>query len=251
MSPLTGLPILLPNQSGLAGLGVTWSSPSESTLNAHGSLDRPLGTAVTTDSSGVAATIYTPMAETGDQTGSIESEPALVFAEVQLVDLVAANYLLHPALRGFVVGSRMAHSVLTIEWHEEGSHVIDGARNGSQVHGQKCDGIDGQWVVDGTYSRSGFDGTQQWVITLSEASMTGTFTYTDHQVGVQVGVTITTEGSAEGTVTASIDEEDNVLMHLTETRHTFRSSTSVGGQGADQNAPLADYDFAWEPAPPC
>jgi hypothetical protein len=138
------------------------------------------------------------------------------------------------------------------------AYRIDGTRSNNQgatgtVHGEKCDGIDGEWILDGTYTAGGFyNGTQQWVITVDEQTMTGTFTYTDLQVGMVPGVP-RTEGQAAGTVTVSEDEEGDVHMHLVETSHSFRTETTApaGGWGRDQNAPLEEYDYVWEQDDAC
>lgn len=146
----------------------------------------------------------------------------------------------------------------TITFTVRVAYRIDGTRNNNEgatgtVHGEKCDGIDGEWILDGTYTAAGFyNGTQQWVITVTEATMTGTFTYTDLQVGMFPGVP-RTEGQAAGTVTVTEDEEGDVHMHLVETSHSFRTETTApaGGWGNDQNAPLEEYDYVWEQGDPC
>jgi hypothetical protein len=138
-----------------------------------------------------------------------------------------------------------------------GGYHIDGTYTNAfatgTALGEKCDGIEGQWIIDGEYTAGGFyTGTQRWTITLTEATMTGTFTYTDLQVGAVPGVP-RTRGQAAGTVSAAEDEEGDVHMHLTETSHSFQTETTApqGGWGNDENAPLEEYDFIWELGDDC
>jgi hypothetical protein len=255
VSPRTGLPIVLPAPQ--SPLHVTWRSPNEGVLTSHGTMDRPMGVPAVTDATGAVTLGYTPKEESGDQSGPLEAEVAMVMAEVPLWDLLASRYLLSPALRGFVHGTRSVFSTLTIEWHSEGDYHIDGTYQNpfatGTAHGEKCDGFDGDWIIDGTYTAAGmFRGTQRWVITVTEAAMAGTFTYTDHQLGVVPGAP-ETEGQAAGTVTVAEDELGDVHMHLTETSHSFRTKTTAptGGYGNAVDAPLEEYDFIWDLGDPC
>jgi hypothetical protein len=54
-------------------------------------------------------------------------------------------------------------------------------------------------------------------------------------------------------VTVAEDELGDVLMHLTETSHSFQTQTTapVGGYGNAVNAPLQEYDFTWELGDDC
>jgi hypothetical protein len=146
---------------------------------------------------------------------------------------------------------------LALTFRVGGGYRIDGTyRNAfatGTALGEKCDGIDGEWIIDGEYTAGGFyTGTQRWTITLTEATMTGTFSYTDLQVGAVPGVP-RTRGQAAGTVTATEDEEGDVHMHLTETSHSFQTETTApaGGWGNDANAPRQQYDFIWEAGADC
>jgi hypothetical protein len=147
---------------------------------------------------------------------------------------------------------------LELRFRVGGDYHLDGTYQNAfatgTARGEKCDGgLDGEWIIDGEYTAGGFyTGTQRWTITLTEATMTGTFTYSDLQVGAVPGAP-RTEGQAAGTVTATEDEEGDVHMHLTETSHSFHTVTTApaGGGGHDQNAPLQDYDFIWELGDDC
>jgi hypothetical protein len=147
---------------------------------------------------------------------------------------------------------------LDLRFRVGGDYHLDGTYQNAfatgTAHGEKCDGsLDGEWVIEGEYTAAGiYEGTQRWVITVNEQTMSGTFTYTDHQVGFVPGAP-ETEGRAAGTVTVAEDELGDVLMHLTETSHSFQTQTTapVGGYGNDVNAPLQEYDFTWELGDDC
>jgi hypothetical protein len=180
-----------------------------------------------------------------------------VVMQVSVLNKVIARY--GPKWLGYAIGPGSAWAKKTLqELNREridevsrgipkcGYH-IDRAGSGSRVWGDKCGGIDGQWLLHGTYSRAGFNGTQEWIITLNESSMRGDYIYNDDQVGVQLGITIKTTGVAVGTVAASIDANGALRMLLKETTHTY-TVTTKGGKGQDQNAPLQSFDVVWEPA---
>ena len=127
---------------------------------------------------------------------------------------------------------------------------VDYAGNGSTIKGQHCGPEDGEWTIRGTYVRFGQKGTQKWVVSIDGAAdpMTGPYTYTDDARQVVAGITIVTTGRASGVVTLTIDDEGLAHMHFDEKRHTYTSIAQVPGArpGKDQNAPLVDFDQAWE-----
>ena len=143
---------------------------------------------------------------------------------------------------------------LDITFRVKGGWIIDGASGGGRVHGQKCGAPPGPWTIDGTYTRAGFVGEQRWSITIAADERTGTFTYRTTQEGKPAGspVTIYLVGRAQGTVTLAIDAVDGTAhMVLKETKHTYSATTSSGGTGSDQNAPLEQYTFDWETGGSC
>lgn len=123
--------------------------------------------------------------------------------------------------------------------------------------GRHCGPELGAWAMDGTYDRQGAKGVQHWDITIGAtsasdpAARTGTYTYTDKAQMVQGPVTVYLDGQATGNVTLRRDSGGRALMHFEETAHSFRTTTSLGGQGQDQNAPLAVFDVVWEVDPSC
>jgi hypothetical protein len=108
--------------------------------------------------------------------------------------------------------------------------------------------------VDGTYDRQGQKGEQHWeidVLALGTTDHDGDFSYTDHAVMTVAGVTVTLDGEAKGTITLTFDSAGRALMHFRETSHTYRATVPGGGRGQDQDAPLAEFDLAWEVDPTC
>ena len=132
------------------------------------------------------------------------------------------------------------------------NYKIDQASFGGRITGQKCDPLGGQWVAQGTYSYAGAIGQQEWIMTMNEVTLRGNFVYSDYQEAeFAVGVKVYTDGAAAGQVTLTIDDELKARFHLVEQVHTYTSTTSKGGKGQDQNAPLASIDLVWEPIGKC
>lgn len=124
------------------------------------------------------------------------------------------------------------------------------------IVGTKCDGADGQWIAEGVYDVLDAQGNQVWNIDISMQSDTsgrGLFTYSDVQImptGV-AGIEVITTGNARGEVDLTIDSSTGLAtMNMRETYHVFRATTSVGGAGSDQNAPLQSYTQKWRPGDP-
>lgn len=122
--------------------------------------------------------------------------------------------------------------------------MIDQPSGGGRIKGQHCGTDVGEWLVNGTYDRGGSKGKQKWVIEM-EVDDTGTYVYTDDAVQTLGGVTVKLTGRATGKVTVTFDANARALMHFSETTHTYRA-TVPGGHGQDQNAPLEEFDMAWE-----
>lgn len=122
--------------------------------------------------------------------------------------------------------------------------MVDQPSGGGRITGQHCGTEDGEWVAKGTYDRGGSKGKQKWVIEMNPDG-TGTYVYTDDAVQTLGGVTVVVKGKAKGNVTLTIADTGRALMHLKETTHTY-VATVPGGHGHDQNAPLEEFDLAWE-----
>ncbi len=131
-------------------------------------------------------------------------------------------------------------------------------RAGSHVTGKKCDStLDGTWLAKGTYSVGLADGKQEWNTTISSISGVtqvtgrGNFVYTDLQKGNFGYVVTTTKGTAAGQATLTVDDELVAHINMREQVHTYTVTTNKGGKGHDQNAPLEQYDQAWQPIGKC
>ena len=127
---------------------------------------------------------------------------------------------------------------------------VDGGNAYGHVKGQKCGGAAGTWILNGDYhppQAPGFTGTQKWTITIGSDWRTGTFTYETRAEGQFPGapVTVFLIGFAEGTVTLTIRDDGIAHMEFAESKHTYLTTTSAGGFGTDQNAPLERYAQDW------
>ena len=131
---------------------------------------------------------------------------------------------------------------------------IDQRFGGGRIRGRHCGAVPGRWIVDGTYDVGGFVGTQKWKITIGADERTGTFTYNVTSKGAPFGspVTVYLLGFANGTVTLAIDPADGTArMVLTETKHTYLTTTDKGGSGNDQEAERQTYPLDWPADPAC
>jgi hypothetical protein len=126
---------------------------------------------------------------------------------------------------------------------------------GSKVDGEKCDGLGGTWVLDGTYEvvagPSRQEGVQQWLVSIDETTLRGTFTLVDtatQDTGTGVIVYVTHRASGD----ASLQELDGQIhMTLDDRKHTSSATTTKGGQGNERNVPLQRNIFVWEPGAQC
>jgi hypothetical protein len=102
--------------------------------------------------------------------------------------------------------------------------------------------------------RGGQKGEQHWeidVLALGTTDHDGDFSYTDHAVMTVAGVTVTLDGEAKGTITLTFDSAGRARMHFREASHMYRTTVPGGGRDQDQDAPLAEFDLAWEVDPTC
>ena len=81
--------------------------------------------------------------------------------------------------------------------------------------------------------------------------MRGTYVYSDVQTMKVQGITVRTVGAVVGKVTLTIGDDGDATMDLTETVHSFFSTTSVGGRGEDQDAPLQTSTMIWSAGADC
>jgi len=132
--------------------------------------------------------------------------------------------------------------------------LVDQPSGGGRIAGRHCGPKVGLWVMDGTYDRQGQKGQQHWDITvfaLASLDGDGDFSYIDHATMTVAGVTVTLDGQAKGVIRLTFDSTGRAMMHFTETFHSYVATVPGGGRGQDQNAPLAEFDLAWEVDPTC
>jgi hypothetical protein len=132
---------------------------------------------------------------------------------------------------------------------------IDEPSGGGRITGQKCGGVGGDWIVDGTYRRAVgpmvADGKQRWVITINEATMAGTYRYTDAQRSTVGGVVIKVDTTIKGTVALTIDDTGRARMVLTETSRKITASTNLGGSGGGAGQPDLVGRLVWQVGGDC
>jgi hypothetical protein len=126
------------------------------------------------------------------------------------------------------------------------NYRIDQESQGGHITGKKCDGINGLWRQHGNYTDGPAQGTQDWAASINDTTMRGTFDYEDHQVAeFAFGVTTTTDGTAFGDATLTLDDELNATMRLKEQWHTYTSTVFGQKRGHDQNAEPTSATFIW------
>lgn len=117
-SPSTGLPLLIPNQTSLQGLPVTFETPQSATFLRHGALSVPLGVPSFTDVLGQIRSTYTPFPEQANGRGDVRTEVVEIRAVINMEQLLLFMYNAGP-LAHMALGIRVLPVPLVIEWHEE------------------------------------------------------------------------------------------------------------------------------------
>jgi hypothetical protein len=250
VSPWSGQVLITPVNGSPAGLPVTWSSPSRAVLDKHGTLPPTFGLPIASGpQSSLVDVAYQVRAEPGDQSGPTTTAPAIVFASADLRQLVTHYLHVDPMGLMLLAGERRSQAMLTIEWHvSDWSHHSAGG--GAKVDGEKCGGLGGQWILDGTYTQAPTgavqNGTTRWTVTIDATTRRGTYTYTDTAT-MQTGVdTVHLDGKASGDAEVEI-LDGQAHMTLTDRTHSFQAWTDRGGKGNDTPAPLRREIIIWEP----
>jgi hypothetical protein len=120
VSPHSGLPLLVPTTTSLAGVPIIFRSPDTSVLAAHGTFPSQLGVPIMTDFSGIAHMGYQLREEPAGGTGQLENASAMITAVADLQLVLASRYVIvNGGLVSFALGERVIPSVLFLEWHED------------------------------------------------------------------------------------------------------------------------------------
>jgi hypothetical protein len=250
LAPHSGVPLFNVGNGLLDGVPVSWSMAGA--LQDHGSLD-PATTPTPTDHGGTSRVEYVPRQEDGDQSGPIEADAGVVKATVPLYELVTRMFDLTLFPISPLMGERTTQAPLAVEWHAPPGWSHHSAGGGATVDGTKCGGLGGEWILDGTYTRDAGLGVQRgierWVVTIDEATLRGTYTYTDDAT-METAVTVYVTGKAEGDAWLELID-DQVHMSLQDTKHTFTSTTDKGGSGHDTPVALQKNIVIWEPGARC
>lgn len=113
-------------------------------------------------------------------------------------------------------------------------------------YGLKCDGVAGEWTIEGTAKIGGLSSTSLYVITIDESSMTGRFKYEqidEISGGGGSGVTIY---NRTGTVSLRIDPSGAAIMTLTDTKSTI--TATILGHSQTTDIPLDTEELIWDDA---
>lgn len=124
-----------------------------------------------------------------------------------------------------------------------------GTASGHRV-GTKCGDLNGLWTLEGIYRGLGAEGNQVWNVSIEGALPDdtfgqGSFTYSDVAEMTMLGETAFLVGNIVGDADVAIQENGDAKMRLRETKHTFRATTTRGGEGHDVNAPLEVHTLTW------
>jgi hypothetical protein len=252
-APFSGVPLFRPAPGLRDGIPISWSLGGA--LPDHGALD-PATSPIATDFTGSSSVSYVPKKEAArDQSGPVKADAGVVLATVPIFDLVTRSYDLTFFPVSPLMGDRSMPAPVAVEWHEEPGWSYHQQGGGSKVDGEKCDGLGGTWVLDGTYEvvagPSRQEGVQQWLVSIDERTLRGTFTLVDtatQDTGTGVIVYVTHRASGD----ASLQELDGQIhMTLDDRKHTSSATTTKGGQGNERNVPLQRNIFVWEPGAQC
>jgi hypothetical protein len=153
VSPHSGLPLLVPTTTSLAGVPIIFRSPDTSVLAAHGTFPSHMGVPIMTDVFGVAHMGYQVREEPAGGTGQLQNSSALILAVADLQLVLASRYVMvNGGLVSFALGERVMPSILFLEWHEDqatpaplapGRFIVDltGPRSGAGHYEGSADSL--------------------------------------------------------------------------------------------------------------
>jgi hypothetical protein len=133
----------------------------------------------------------------------------------------------------------------TVTFIVGGGWTVNRGQGGQTLTGQKCDGVDGPWHIEGRIKDSGLDQSITWVATIVGATMAGTYTY--KSVSTTAG--IVTTGTGVGAASLQALPDGTLKMTLAGT--TIKQVVNGLGTEVTISVPIPDTPFTWSPGGTC
>lgn len=110
-----------------------------------------------------------------------------------------------------------------------------------EIRGLKCDGVGGEWTVEGDEVLQVLTVTTLWTITIDETTLSGTY----HHHKVQEGLGTVTTSDSRGNARVVLNEDGSVMMTLDPAPITLVTRNSFGGSGT-VTTPGDGRIFLWQ-----
>ena len=133
----------------------------------------------------------------------------------------------------------------TVTFTVGGSWITEGHIAPTDFRGEKCNGLNGEWLIVGTIKGGGVTSSVRFSVTIDEKTLKGTYSYKSGTV------TEISTGTVTGTGPASIvvQPDGSVVMTLGPTMAT--STGTVAGHTETITLPLPGWGFTWTPSGAC
>lgn len=132
---------------------------------------------------------------------------------------------------------------MIVAFHEQVSLVTESQVAPIKWYGEKCDDVDGEWLVRGDTTSAGLTETWMYRALVDTVPSHGTYSY--EAVGAIAGGTFTKNGSGR----ASIAEGPDGSVILTLDGTTVTGKITAGGTTQSVSLPIASLEFTWNASP--
>jgi hypothetical protein len=121
------------------------------------------------------------------------------------------------------------------------STLVDGA-----LRGQKCDTIDGEWVIEGGISQPRMTNSVRWTVKIAENSREGTYKYSTSNAVTSPQGTVIATLDGEGHASVALQKDGTVIMTLDKTTGTG-TTTAAGTTITMKKLGILAATFTWAP----
>jgi hypothetical protein len=139
--------------------------------------------------------------------------------------------------------SKQGIGSLTLTFHTGGGWIMDNTSPDSSLKGQKCNGLGGEWLLQGVI-KGGLTSTVTFRVAIDGQTLHGTYSY-------KAIATTPYPGTVVGTGPASIvvQADNSVVMTLGATSAT--STMTFAGNTQSLTVPLPGWTWVWKSGGTC